>query len=534
MKRFYPYFTIILVCGGLYLNTLFFNFTYWDDNYLIIDSFYFNRNIKNIITAFSKDVFRAIDTVLYRPMMNILFILEAQVGGKEPLIYHTTNLVLHIITSCLLLHLLLRLNYEKYTSLLFSLMFAVHPVLVSNVAWIPGRNDTLLATFILLWLISFINFIDTTSWIYLLVQMLSFLLALFTKENAILIPLIGLSFVILRRRHLLSKKNILLYTTWCVAVCIWLILRHSALTNPARIQLDEIKKLSLYVIPAGIIQYIGKIFLPVNLSPVPIIEDTPLLYGLIATLLLTFIVSKTKNIYTTNFVLGALWFLLFLLPPFTAYFHNYGILLESRLYLPLIGLIISLPETDLIKNAKKKILNRVCLVIIIVFSILTYRYSRIFKDKITFWEYAAKTSPHLPLVYRNLGAMYYLEGNLHKAEDAWKKALALNPVELMVHNNLGLIYMKKGMYREAEEEFKKELAINPLFDTAHYNYGLLCLYTNRLKEAEYFLKKTLEINPEYIDAIQLLMNYYSQMGDYSQAKYYAEKLKSLGVQDSQR
>jgi tetratricopeptide (TPR) repeat protein len=94
--------------------------------------------------------------------------------------------------------------------------------------------------------------------------------------------------------------------------------------------------------------------------------------------------------------------------------------------------------------------------------------------------------------------------------------------------------MKRGLYKEAEEEFKKELLLNPMFDIAHYNYGLLCLQMGRLKEAEYFLKKTLELNPEYIDALQLLINYYSYIGDYNQARYYAEKLKSLGIQVFQR
>jgi hypothetical protein len=535
------YLIIILLCGGIYFHTLFFNFTYLDDYQLIVGNYYFNKNLANIPLTFLKGVFkgvfRAPDITLYRPIMNILFILEAQVGNKEPLVYHLTNVVLHLIASCLLFSLLLKLKYDKALSLLFSLIFALHPALTCNVAWIPGRNDILLAIFTLLWFTAFINFsiLNTSSWLYFLLQEIFFLLAVFTKETALFIPIIGILFLILNRKKLLSKKNILLYIVWVATISLWLVLRCNALTNSNAIQLSAMKQL-LYVVPIALVQYIGKMLLPIHLSPLPTIKDTPIIYGIISILLLLAAIFTTKKFYSVNLILGLSWVILFLLPPFMVYLSNYGILTENRLYMPLIGVIMILLETDLVKNISKKkaVLVSIFLPIIAAFSITTYKYSTVFRDKITFWEYAVKTSPHLTLAHRNLGAMYHMEGLLEKAEKKYKDALSLDPNEVMVHNNLGLIYMKRGLYKEAEEEFKKELLLNPMFDIAHYNYGLLCLQMGRLKEAEYFLKKTLELNPEYIDALQLLINYYSYMGDYNQARYYAEKLKSLGIQVPQR
>jgi len=494
---------IILLGGGIYLHTLSFNFTYLDDYQLIVGNYYFNKNLVNIPLAFLKSVFCAPDSTLYRPIMNILFILEAQIGGKEPLVYHLTNVVLHIIASCLLFSLLSKLKNDKTLSILFSLVFTVHPALVSNVAWIPGRNDVLLAIFTLLWFMSFINFSAVAfSWLYFLLQTIFFLLAIFTKETALLIPFIGLSFLILTRQRLLSKKNVLLYLVWALSISLWLLLRHHALTNTSNAtQFSEIKKL-IHVVPIALVQYIGKMFLPLHLSPLPTIKDTPIVYGAISILLLSVMIFTTKSRYP-NLILGLLWLILFLLPPFIVYLSNYGILTENRIYLPLVGVMILLLESDLIKNLRKKkyLLISTSLLIIATFSLITYKYSNIFKDKIHFWEYAVKTSPRLTLAYRILGAMYHREGLLEKAEEKYKQALSINPNEIEVHSNLGLIYLEKGLYKEAEEEFKKELMLNPTYAGVYYNYGLLCFRTGRLKEAKWFLQKALQLNPEIQDIL---------------------------------
>jgi protein O-mannosyl-transferase len=94
----------------------------------------------------------------YRPMMTISLILDAQIGGASPFIYHFTDIVIHLLASCLLFLFFKKLNYRKDLSFFFALIFAIHPVLSQAVGWIPGRNDTLLTVFILL---AFIAFIDS-------------------------------------------------------------------------------------------------------------------------------------------------------------------------------------------------------------------------------------------------------------------------------------------------------------------------------------------------------------------------------------
>jgi tetratricopeptide (TPR) repeat protein len=238
----------------------------------------------------------------------------------------------------------------------------------------------------------------------------------------------------------------------------------------------------------AIIQYIGKIPLPFNLSVLPIIQDTTFVYGFIAITLLTIALFLSKNKCYNFIIFGSFWFILFLLPSFiqpnpaiVAYF------IEHRIYLPIIGFIIILLETDMIKNliAKKNsspILGAV--IVLVLLTIITFNHSKNFKNRLNFWENAVKTSPHSSLAHRNLGTMYYLEEQPDKAESKYKKSLELNPQEPMVHNNLGLVYMKKNMFKKAEEEFRKELAINPSNNNVRFNLRLLYYKQNKLKDAQ--------------------------------------------------
>ena len=159
LRTWRPYAWIVLVGFLLYFKAIFFGYTYLDDNNLILENIYFLHDISNIIAAFGQDVFRLISTadIYYRPLMTVSLILDAQIGGAAPFIYHFTNLLIHLLGSCLVFLLLNKIGCKRELSFVFSLIFAIHPALSQAVAWIPGRNDSLMAVFALL---SFIFFID--------------------------------------------------------------------------------------------------------------------------------------------------------------------------------------------------------------------------------------------------------------------------------------------------------------------------------------------------------------------------------------
>lgn len=495
----------------VYARSLFFDFTYFDDNVLILDNLPFLQDVRNIGTAFTMEVFHILhgSAAYYRPLLTISFMPDALIGGSAPFLYHFTNIGIHLIASCLVYKLLRTLAYAKEVALFASLLFVVHPVLTQAVAWIPGRNDSLMTIFVLAAFITCIHYAQSKKALSYRLSLLFFTCALFTKETALVIPVIFLFYLI---AHGSVNKSVItkLGSGFITIGVLWAILRHFALKNPIPMTMQDMIQSIFNNAPASI-QLLGKVFFPFNLSVLPIIRDTTFVWGTIASITILVIVlaefvlytkSRKKNIMMMLF--GVVWFVAFLFPSFIR--PNPTVVadfIEHRLYLPIIGILIFLIESRisiLLSKIPKEIVYGTGILLILLFSITTLIHGNNFSDKLTFWQNAAKNSPHSPLAQRNLGAMYFLENEFELAEEYFKKSLTLNANEQMAHNNLGLIYMNRGQLKEAEDEYKIELRINPYYDNAHFNLGLLYYKMGNIKDAVALWKRTLEINPDYVDA----------------------------------
>lgn len=510
-----PY-TIICVIGALlYAKSLFFGFTYLDDNVLILNNLPFLENIWNMFGAFTHDVFFMMHgtTAYFRPLLTLSFMPEAIVGGAIPFFYHLVNVGIHLLASCLVYVLFIKLRFSKRVSLFAALIFVVHPVLSQAVAWIPGRNDSLLAVFVLASFIYFLDFINGgKKQKPLLWSLIFFALALFTKETAIALPMLCIGYLWLRQR--LSLRTILpLGIGWLMAAVVWLPLRFIAMSNPLPMSSHSIIQSFIENIP-GTFPLLGKVFFPFNLSVLPVLPDTTFIWGYIALSFLVglgvFQIIKKHTVRHTwrMMIFGLLWFATFLLPPFiisdpsgTTYF------LEHRLYLPIIGLLIFITEsfvgTYLDQLNRKRFLLSMSLTLLVL-SVITFVHENVFADRLVFWQNAATHSPHSSLAQKNLGAMYYLDQNYELAEIYSKKALALNPEEPMAHNNLGLIDAARGQLEGARQEYLQELSFNPMYDDAHYNLGLLYYRMNDFANARKQWEETLRINPNSAGAWQVL------------------------------
>ena len=75
--------------------------------------------------------------------------------------------------------------------------------------------------------------------------------------------------------------------------------------------------------------------------------------------------------------------------------------------------------------------------------------------------------------YFNLGVTYQKQGELEKAERAYRQTLNLYPAFPDVYNNLGLIHEQRGQLDQARAAYKKALALDPHFTQAHLNLNLI-------------------------------------------------------------
>ena len=537
-----PFLWIIFVVLFAYGMTLFSNIVYLDDNVLVVDQYQFNKSLLNIPQAFNEDIFRRPQGggTFYRPIERITFILDAQLGEKAIIFMsHLGNIVLHILAICFLFLFLIKLKIKKEIAFLFSLIFAVHPLTAQTVAFISGRNDSLLAIFVFPSFIFFIDYLETKIKKYFIWHLIFLALALFTKETAAILPIIFSIYLLI----FVGWKNIIenyktyfkIVISWLGVGLTWFLIRGlvlGAMVGNASYNIP----LSIWKNIPSLIPAIGKVFLPFSLSVFPVVKDMTMVYGLISLALLTvwFILSEKRNLKMIIF--GFSWFFIFILLTLIKPLGTVPEFSENRIYIPMFGFIFVILGLGRIKfpiSIKEKIYSKkailiVSILIILIFSFVTIYRNQYYKNQFNFWDNAVETSPSFAFNHNNLGAMYYLKGDIINAEKEFKKAILLNPNEPMAHNNLGLVYTEKGFFIGAEEEYKKELEVNPNYENAFFNLGLLYQQEQRYDEAVINWKNTLMVNPNYVDAIKALFTYYYEKKDYGELIIYGSKLYSMG------
>ena len=146
----------------LYLQTVVFGFTYNDDDGLIVNNIKFLSSFGNATHAFLTDAFIVKASPFYRPLQTLSYIIDIQLsGGNNAWMYHLSNILLLGAIACSLFILIKKFFIPTNLALLGTLIYCVHPLFVSSVAWIPARGDLFLTLFSLLSFLFFIEFLQT-------------------------------------------------------------------------------------------------------------------------------------------------------------------------------------------------------------------------------------------------------------------------------------------------------------------------------------------------------------------------------------
>jgi hypothetical protein len=503
----FPYLLLILVNYIVYLKTLAFKFTWFDDNNMILAKGFILQNSFSLKSIFSS-IYKTPDGYFfYRPLLQASLYFDAFLGGISPFYYHLTNFLLHLI-SCVLLYEFLKLfEFRRSNALLFALLFAVHPVLVSAVAWVPGRNDVLLFVFFIASFIFLLKFLQLKNYLFSALHILFFLFALLTKESAVVGIVIFLLYLFMVKREKKIISIVALMSGWIVTVGIWYFLRYNFSNSQTSPELIVMVKNIITGLPA-LVLYIGKIVFPLNLSVLPLLKDSTLWYGWAALLFITVASLVFRRYFTMRYItFGISWFLLFIFPTMVS---SVPIYLEHRLYLPMAWFIIFLYGVlgKWLEKIPKSALYGAGGIICIVFSLINFFYSDVFSNRFVLWESAVRTSPSSAIVHAGL-ASAYIDYNLPEyAEKELSKALSLDPLLAPAYRCRALLYMNKGLFTEAEKDLEKAKVLESENWHLYNLYAKLRLQQNRLKESISYQEKTLILNPEYYDGYKTLMMCY--------------------------
>lgn len=461
-----PLLWITLAVLLIYARTTGFDLLNYDEQYLIVENKAFLADPLSLIKAFLQPVGSHFEH-FYRPALMLSLIANAQILGFYPFWFHVGNVLLHLAAVLLLYVMLKRLKCGDTRAFVCSIIFAVHPILTQAVAWVPGRNDSLLGIGVFASFLMLIDYSERRKTLSYALHLIALFFALLTKETAISVFPVFAFYIFLVDPNMRASERKKLLAGWAVTAAVYAFLYLNA------VKYDHVFYQRVfthaYLMPAAFLNYLGKMLFPFNLSGFPYIGDVSWLAGIPAALVIGLAVYLARQRRAALVWFGAAWTVLFLLPSLLLGWQ--GVQFEHRAYVPIAGLFIIAGGLrggiiDRLTSTYRGALIAAIAVIIAVFSVISVRYGEIFADNGRFWTDAAARSPNSYLAYKNLGVTLGQAGKFGEAFEAFKRSLELNGGDKETHLFAGNSLVMLGRKDEAVQEYRKALKIDPEYDEA--------------------------------------------------------------------
>lgn len=487
-KRFFPYFIILFLTAAVYFQNLWFDYSYLDDNLIVFQEYQKINSVSNIPSAFTGGYLY--DTY-YRPMVMISFIVDTAIAGQSPAMYHLTNLVLHLMVCFLVYVLLKKLTGEDFLSLILALIFSIHPVNLNAVSWIAGRNDLLLTLFTLLSFLFFIKYSGENKNRFLLLSSFFYLLAMFSKETAVLIPIVILFYYLLVNNFKIRSvinRTLLIVFVFALPAIIYLVLRFvlSPVKSTGEISLSAFSQ--NMNVP---FEYIAKMFYLFGFSQLSMTNPTLIILGAIISAVILLLVIFNKSIDKKMFLLGLIFFMLFVLPPLFVRMpasdgdFNY---IDCRFYLPFFGFLLIFAaligsyKFSVVwkKKNSKTVLTVIVSVFFVYLLIFNLTENQYYRNGKVFWSNVLNIYPERATYWMGLGYYYFDQKEYLKAAACAEKAISLKPEITEYYQKASLAYDKAGDLNRSNGLLEKLLVLDKN-NTRNY----LLLIRNNLRLGDY-------------------------------------------------
>lgn len=465
---------------------------------------------RSIVEAFHADP--RINGKLYRPVACLTFALNWYLGHEAVFGYHVVNIVIHCLASLFLLQALIVLfqtpmlagryyasDAPYWIALLAATLWAIHPIQTQAITYIVQRMAALAGMFYIAGLFCFLKGRLHTKRGRALIWyggvVLAYLLALGTKENAVIFPLaLVLMELTLFRPHLFNSnpKRFVLATALTAVILLGvvavLLISDETMTllnegyshryfNHSERLLTQFRVLVYYLFQIG---YPNTAHLSLDHH---FIVSTSLFspWTTLPAIILIFCILWSSLYFLPKVPLLGFGGLFFLLQhSVESTFLPLELVFEHRNYIPSMFLFTGLAGGlyRLICNYREQslLLHRFLVVgsalLICFVGIGTYSRNTDWRSEKSLWEDAVKKSPGSGRAYHNLAWGYYERiGDTATAIALYKQA-----IRKQIHCkdsvgtsflNIGNIYFRQGNYREAMGQYKESLVRSPYNVNTH-------------------------------------------------------------------
>lgn len=542
--------------------------TNWDDPYFVSE----HRPIHDFDL---KAIFSETTLGNYYPVTILTFAVDAQICGTQPLCYHVTSLVFHLLGVLALFSLIYFLSDQNVLSALVGAsLFAVHPLNVEAVSWIAARNQVVSTFFLLLSLTFYVLYLKTDSkrrHASFMASLIFFTCSLLSRPSAVagfvLFPILDGVY----RKNLWRRlpEKILFAIPTLVIVKTTL----GARSIVEEVPIPEIFEMSflqrLTTAGQSLLFYFSRSLHPQDLRAYYDylnFEIDAVDVALVTVLVVTaiFLVRRGRGHERRVLLFSLAWFPLLLLTTLKIIpFGEYSLVHDRYAYASLAGLCLfaALGFKSLRRDAGfyRKVLLTILTTAVVALmatksalltrtwngsenlwkNVLAFEESAIPLNNLgiiylkqdqplkakPFFERAIKARPRFSFAYFNLGEVEFEIGNIEKAEAHYLNAVHLRPTYHEAYNNLGNIYSKQPQKLElAKDNFKKAIKNGADYPEPHYNIASVLAMQGQDEAA---LGEALKVTwrfPEFMHAHLLAGDLHLKLGDVSRARASYQKV----------
>jgi Tfp pilus assembly protein PilF len=462
----------------IYLQTLDFAFINYDDDAYVTAN---PRVVDGLSVQSVQWAFTSLERFYWHPLTWLSHLTDVSLFGVEPGPMHAVNMLLHLLSSCLLLIVVTRLTGTVRPSLAVALLFAVHPLKVESVAWIAERKDVLSGFLIVATLGAYERYVRQPSSGRYAATYALFLLALAAKPAAVIVPLLLmiLDFWPLQRFAFREKIPFFAVSAIVAGLTVTGAERMGALDMLGPVPVTTRVANAFWSL--GI--YLYKTLVPLNLAALyPYRQDLPFAPLMAAGLsgVTVFAVLQRKR---RPWILASwLWFVIALVP--TLGFIQAGVQARADrfTYVAHIGLLIVFIWTAY-EFLPTRAHTGVLAAVVLVFTYLSYVQTSTWKNSETVFAHAvAHTSTNWLAEYKYGLALSERGANVDAVVHL-RRAVDANASDPYSRLQLGRVAAAEGRFAEAADWFAQTVRVKPDYGDAHYSLGTMFVALGREGEA---------------------------------------------------
>lgn len=551
---------IIIILFG---NALFNGFVY-DDHYLIKDNDYI-KSFSHLQEVLVSDV--VVVTPIgkpsgyYRPVAMLYLMAMYKAWGLNTFGLHLMSLLIHLANTFLVFLIIARLSSRRALAFLTGCIFALHPIHVEAVTPIFNYMGLVASFFSLAAFLALIKSQQENRRGYFIFSVILFALAMFSKEETIVLPGIFLLyefFFLSNGDFKYFWRRALKYAWFLVPVLCYLQLRVLVMQKSAvfgfwNLGLATSVASTQSLVEHGIstfqvfFKYIFLLIFPFRLSadyllPAPaqltcfqVFYFIVIVTSVIALAFLTARKDKMLSFFIFFFFISS--FLVSNIIPVG------GLFAERFMYFPSIAycFLLAYGFLKIFDDCQQRHLDRRQFIAVIVFIVILGLYAQalaarnyIWRNDIVLWSDTVKKNPqsyrpfqyladayvyHGPvyypkalLLYRealtkagapevkirdSLGTLYGMMNQHDLALNEFQRALALAPRSVVGYYNIGITYFLKGDYEKAFVYFKQGQKVDKDYFWVYYGMGLVFEKQKKFDQAQAMFKKALSLEPNF-------------------------------------